>query len=743
VTIPGRVESRMTVPTGGAAFSASNGAQSAAYSGTIPAANYFHTAAGGVSGLLATFQQYLNDNVQGYPTAAAAMQAMLGFGGDWGGGQGWLLNEASGNLAPTFGATTLTATSLTYGTPGPSAGIDKAIGFDAGTDNADGGNIFDVGASDDLTVAWVGYLSAVPGGSVSIITKFTTTGWYVNVDAGGNLNFGAYRAGPVNDFNAPVAAPIAGWYVGIATIDRGTGKGRLGIRTLAGVTAVSAEQAVSANSFTTAGAFRLGQRADAGAASTGSLLAAVYAVKGSGIASGLSANLSTALTNFANAINSRFTVSLDTTTGLATISNSFWPSSLAFTNTSLRDVLGFEYDFDYPQTPAQIQSVVGGIWTDGVGYLCNESGGNLASIFGTPALLTPASSPTYSQPGARGGSDKAAGFNAATAGYFDGGNSLDVGASDDLLVIAVVRFTSAPGTVDLMISKGAFGDAATWVIFRNGNQFWLRLRTGGVNLDIATAAFSPVASEPFILIAALDRAAGKGRIAVRSLLTGTQAVSAETAFTGTLSNVSTFRLGNQSGYGASTGVGHFSAVYVTRGPGVAAGATASIATALSSFAAYMKGQTSTKHARGLWIPDHVLNLEGDPKRAPIVSDARSSMSPTGQVVTLVGNTYRRHRGLVWSHVKQDRVWDGENTLENSTWEEFVSETQLGLGSSWFTPGSLVQIYYYNAGGEALLGADATIPGWSIVGVRSIEPQKAVGNWTGLWRIELPQIVAAG
>lgn len=165
------------------------------------------------------------------------------------------------------------------------------------------------------------------------------------------------------------------------------------------------------------------------------------------------------------------------------------------------------------------------------------------------------------------------------------------------------------------------------------------------------------------------------------------------------------------------------------------GFTANIVSATTS--------TGGQQARGLWLTGHPINLEGDPTRAPLVTDARQSMSPTGQTITLVGNTFRRHRGIVWANVEAAQVWDALATYENGSWEEFFSETQLGLGSSWFTPGSPIQIYWLNAGVDSLLGADATITGWSIVGVRSIEPQKSVADWTGYWRIELPLIVAAG
>jgi len=151
-------------------------------------------------------------------------------------------------------------------------------------------------------------------------------------------------------------------------------------------------------------------------------------------------------------------------------------------------------------------------------------------------------------------------------------------------------------------------------------------------------------------------------------------------------------------------------------------------------------QTGTQQARGVWLPDCPLTLEGDLKRAPTVSDSRSAMSPTGNVITLVGNTYRRQRSLMWSHVPIAQVWGAQATYTNGSWEEFFRESQLGLGSSWFSPGSPIQVYDHQGN---MLGSDATIAGWSMIGLTSVEPKKAITNWTGLWQIEVPQIVAVG
>jgi len=511
-TFSGRVEARMTVPTGGAAISATVANGAGAQTVTVPAGNFYMTSAGGVSSLPTTLQTQLNGTaaLQGFPRTAAATASANGYG-TWTTGACWLMQEASGSLVATYGSPTLTASGLTYQTTGSQSG-DYAIGFSTTGAEADGGDVFDVTGTDDVIVAWVGKFTSTPGSTRGVISKLSTgAGWQVNFDSGSGLYyFQGLDSTPSTLFTALGASIHSGsWHVGIATIDRATGKARIGTRSLAGSSSVASEVSTAATSMANAVAFRVGERADNPAnAPTELLLSAVYVVSGSGVAAGLSANMSTALTTFANAINAAWTVSMSTSTGLVSIGWTGYATptwSLSWSSTALRDVMGF---------------------------------------------------------------------------------------------------------------------------------------------------------------------------------------------TANITNVTTT-------------------------------------------------QTGTQQARGVWIPDCPLNIEGDPERAPLVSDARSSMSPTGQVITLVGNTYRRHRNVHWSHVPIAQVWDGEATYENASWEEFFAETQLGLNSSWFTPGSLIQIYYSNAGSDALLGADATITGWSIIGITSIEPQKSVGDWTGLWRIELPQIVAAG
>jgi hypothetical protein len=742
----GRVEAKHVVPTGGASVSASNGALSSAVTVTVPASPYYLTAAGGASSLLTTLQTQLNENVQGYPTTAAAMQAAVGYG-TW--SAGWLFNITSGNDTGAFGGITMTAVSSpTYGTAGPRAGIDLAIGFNSANDAFSAGDVYDVTGTDDLCVAWVAYIPSAPVSNPSLVSKYDgSNGWQVYLEAGtGNVRFQGVNGGAAL-FNATAGSGsghLGSWHVGIATIDRVAGKARVGTRSLAGVSYVSAEATTAATTTAGTATLRVGDLSSApGTAPTGCYVSAFYIGAGSAAATGLSANLSTALTNLQNAVDSSFSVSTSLTgtsaTGRTTISNSFWPASVSWTSTDLRDLLGFDRNVDYPQTAAQMAAAVGyGTWS--AGYLCNESSGNLASAFGTPATLTAASSPTYSNLGPRGGSDKAVGFD-SNADSFAGGDVFDITGTEDLALIWVGQHTASPS--DALFSKYDGGSTRGWEV--SGNAGGLRFRVYDGATNTATAA-SLTTNTWYVGGLVVDRSTGMMRVGFCPI-GGSPTVSSETAIAANSAAHSVAFAVNASTWLNGTTNFKLAAFYIGTGSGVATGLSSNLSTALSNFATYMKSQTGTEQAQSLWFPDCPLAIEGDPDQAPRVTDLRTSMSPTGNVLGLVGNSMYRHRGVMWSHVPKDRTWESAVTYANASWETFCKDAIFGLGHAWMTPCSPLQIYYDKAGTQTAVGytynSSAGIPGWSVLNLTSIEPKPSQAQYTGLFRIELGDIVSAG
>jgi hypothetical protein len=158
--------------------------------------------------------------------------------------------------------------------------------------------------------------------------------------------------------------------------------------------------------------------------------------------------------------------------------------------------------------------------------------------------------------------------------------------------------------------------------------------------------------------------------------------------------------------------------------------------------------TGTQNCRGLWLPDCPLDMEGDPRRAPLVTDRRDTEGPTGAVYSIGSTSKYRHRNLRLSHVPVHRVWEGSATTTYASWEQWLKDTQFGSGHTWFGYGSAILPYWDNAGTATIVGADLNSgagpsTGWKMTGVNSIEPRKASGSWLGMWAIEVPQIVTSG
>lgn len=732
------------MPTGGASVSASTGAQSSPVTVTVPAGSYYLTQAGGVSSLLTTLQTQLEENVQPYPATASAMQAVVG-SGTW--TAGWLMNEASGALAAAFGAPSLSATSSpTYGIAGPKGGIDKAVGFDSASDAFDGGDVFDVTGTDDLVIAWVGKFTASSSGNVELFAKYQAANprWIMYRNGSNNLIFNVNDS--VDNVDATIVNVTSGsWYVGIAVLDRTNNQSRIGIRTLdSGTTTVSSiANTAAVGTIANSGNFTIGNAGLFGA-DTAFQCAAAYIATGVGAAGSLVANLSTALSNFASAVTATWSVSMSSTTGRVTILNSHWPASVSFTSTALRDVLGFEYDFDYPQTAAQMATALGyGTWTSGAGYLCNEASGNLAAVFGSPAF-TPANTPTYGNQGPRGGTDKAVGFD-SSSDTFVGADVFDVGAADDAIFVWVAKLgTLAGGQFHRIVIKSPFANGH-YVIYSLGSTVYLEGTDTSGNPFLATAASATHFEEWHVGVAVIDRSTGKARVATQGLRTGTQAISSEAsmAAVASLANSANFTLGSYT-----DGSWQLAAMYVVTGSGVATGLSANLSTALSNFAAYMKSQTGTGCARGIWIPDSPLNCDDHPSMAPEDTDVRMSEGPTGVVLGLSGNKKYVHTNVTWQRVPVSQIREEEATYPNGSLEVFFRDAISGLGGhEWMGPASPLQIYWSNAGTDVLLGGDANdgegAAGWSVVGVRKFSDiaKPSQRGWVGQFDVVFPRLVS--
>ncbi len=750
----GRVEARIKIPTGGASVSASTGALASPVTVTVPAGNFYLTAAGGVDSILGELETGLNENVNGYPRTAASLASVIGATTT----AGWLFDIASGNDTGTFGGITMTASGSPQYWPSGPASNDRSVRMTLATDNFSAGDNFDVNGTSDLVVAWVGYLEAIPSATRSIVTKYTAgtfDGWFVQVQNTGLLQFGADGTA-VSQFliSSGSTMPVGEWHVGIAVIDRSTARARIGVRGLtSGTSSVSAESVALTASTVNAVAMTIGKGGTGADACTEFYYAGLYVGTGSGIATGLSANLSTALTNFASAINAAWSVSLGTD-GRVTIANSGWASSLEFTSSDLGTALGFADDegLEYPDTPAAVTAALGGYgdFTTGAGYLCDEASGSLASAFGTPATLTAVSTPTYSNQGPRGGDDKAVGLDSSADAFNGGASDFDVGTGD-LAFVYVARWTGAPAGTGTALSKVAAAVGSGWGVYvaTNPSHSLFCVDAGGVkNSDIATTA-SWYVGEWHIGIGCIDRSTGMMRFGTRGLTSGTSSVAAGTAVSGSVTTAASFSVGASAWVSGITNF-QLAALYITTGPSVATGLSANLSSALASFAASMKSQTGTGQAHGVWYPGSPLTCDDHPSMAPEETDARFSESPTGYTLGLSGNVKYVHTNVRWERCQVSQIREAEATFENGSLEVFFRDAITGLGSHpYFGPATPLQIYWNNAGTDTLLGADANdgagVSGWCVVGVRKFADVARMSqrNWAGQFDVTFPRLVSEG
>lgn len=240
----------------------------------------------------------------GYPTSALTATAAISASPT----TGYLLDEGSGSAFAVFGAPSPLAAhagTITYGIAGPLGGADTAVQMASSGASFDGGSNFDAGSANDLVVAWVGQWAAPPTSGGTVVSKIASgasSGWAILPNSDGTTLRFCGTPSCSASITAPLAITTGTWHVVIAVIDRSTNKMRIGECPLGGTPVVSAALGIAANTdFTTASPFRIGSSSWANA-NQNLQLAALYVGAGPGIASGLSTNLSAALSSFSAAI---------------------------------------------------------------------------------------------------------------------------------------------------------------------------------------------------------------------------------------------------------------------------------------------------------------------------------------------------------------------------------------------------------------------------------------------------------
>jgi hypothetical protein len=158
--------------------------------------------------------------------------------------------------------------------------------------------------------------------------------------------------------------------------------------------------------------------------------------------------------------------------------------------------------------------------------------------------------------------------------------------------------------------------------------------------------------------------------------------------------------------------------------------------------------SGTQNVRGYWLPDCPVAMDGDPTRAPYVTDLRTTESPSGKVYGVVSAAKYRHRNIRLTHVPRARMFTGAETTTYASWESWLKDTQFASGHAWYSAASGFQLYWDNANSAALVGADLNSgsgpsAGWFMTGMDSIEPQMSAPPLVSYWAIQIPQIVSEG
>lgn len=151
--------------------------------------------------------------------------------------------------------------------------------------------------------------------------------------------------------------------------------------------------------------------------------------------------------------------------------------------------------------------------------------------------------------------------------------------------------------------------------------------------------------------------------------------------------------------------------------------------------------TGPSQARGLWLPDCVFRCDIDARRAPMATDHRNTISPTGRVWGLKSTRMARHMNPRWSHVPGERTWEASATTTNASYERFIKDTQLREGHAWFALSSKLRIYDHTG---TACGADGPVAAWQVPSLPGLDTLRmAEGIENGLYyMIAWPEIVGA-
>jgi len=138
--------------------------------------------------------------------------------------------------------------------------------------------------------------------------------------------------------------------------------------------------------------------------------------------------------------------------------------------------------------------------------------------------------------------------------------------------------------------------------------------------------------------------------------------------------------------------------------------------------------TGTAHARGVWLPDcPMASRYGAADPGHTETDLSQTVSPLGDVKTLVYQSRVRLPSVRWSHVSRPRARIAGEVIVGESFEQWWRWCQGGE-LSYFEPGGKVLLYW-----DADAGTSHT---YRLVGRNTTEMERAVEEWNYLYPIEI-------
>lgn len=248
-------------------------------------------------------------------------------------------------------------------------------------------------------------------------------------------------------------------------------------------------------------------------------------------------------------------------------------------------------DAGYPMSAAEMAlAIPGGTFTHG--WLCDESSGDLESVFGGLNLTASGTGLFYGDAGPRSGVDRAIGFTTGAAtGKFSAAaaGTFDIAASTDELVVAWVgKWSALPTAFGAMFGKATATFTNGWHLSgQDGSSLNFELGPSGVWRSTIPGTSGFLVGSWHVGIAVIDRSGtDTARFGVRDLAGVSTIVS--TGMTGingnTAISASIFTIGRSDWVPGNDNF-RLAALYIGKGSGVAAGLASNLPAVLASFAA--------------------------------------------------------------------------------------------------------------------------------------------------------------